>query len=145
MMHTLCVASHIGWRPAADRSMIDSRRCASPTPSSGKYRESASSGPRWRMTALMRSNSDGSSVPEKPAIPHMSPGVASRRLLGRGVGWLAHRNILSARDVDSLTPLPTRLDGAAYGPLYAGDEHGDWHGYKRNHVGEESFPVSPLI
>src|SRR3989337_110681 len=66
----------MGWSPPA-RSMMLSRRWPSPTP--GPMWKPSASGPRWRMTAVIRLRSSRStgwrwSTNAKPAMPHMLAG-----------------------------------------------------------------------
>src|SRR4051812_20443249 len=77
--------STIGWDPAWDRSMIDSRRWPSPTGPRAQNPEP--SGPRCTMHAVIRSRAATSTLPpsrrSSPASPHMRS--SALRALARGV------------------------------------------------------------
>lgn len=79
----------MGWCPAGDRSTIDNRRCAKPTPDAGSIHIPSSSGPRWAIAAAMR-DATATAVSritpghQNPAIPHIVSYFPITRLRARG-------------------------------------------------------------
>src|SRR5262245_17723843 len=70
-------AEDMGWWPAGERSTIDRRRCASPTPASASYHTPTSSGPRCLMAqaifwSLVCHTSSHTLTCKAPLMPHMS-------------------------------------------------------------------------
>src|SRR2546430_15782396 len=68
--------SAIGWLPVGERSMIDSRRCASPIPAPGSSQAPAPSGPRCAIVLAIRSARPAVNTPEQPAMPHIGDSFA---------------------------------------------------------------------
>src|SRR5918995_9273 len=72
--------STIGWAPLSERSMIDNRRC--PTPTGPRAQSPSPSGPRWAWHAVIRSSAATSArSPSKRTSP-ASPHTAASPLLG---------------------------------------------------------------
>src|SRR6266542_3995015 len=97
----------MGWSPPAT-SMMLSRRWPRPTP--GPTWKPSASGPRWRMTAVMRLSSSRStgwpeSTKAKPAMPHMlgSP----RAMTGSGVGPAPHPELEAEHGPEPGRAVPT--------------------------------------